>query len=65
MSGRPSSAHRLPRADLRYLETIARCGQVIQRVANRARALLALERGGAQAVVGYWTGLGRTALRKP
>jgi hypothetical protein len=37
----------LPPADRRYLGAIARDGQVIHRVANRARALLALADGDA------------------
>ena len=62
MSGRPSGIRRLSRADRRALEETLRDGQVIQRVANRARALLALARGDGPGVVSYWTGLGRTAL---
>lgn len=64
MRGRPSARHQLQRGDRGRLEAVARDGQVIQRVANRARALLALEPGEAHAVVRCWTGLGRTALWK-
>ena len=62
MSGRLPLEHRLRRADRTYLEEIVRDGQLIQRVANRARALLAFDHGETPAVVSYWTGLGRSAL---
>jgi hypothetical protein len=62
MRGRPPSPRHLPPADRRYLGAIVRDGHVIQRVASRARALLALADGEALPVVRHWTGLGRTAL---
>lgn len=62
--GRPPARHQLRAADRRLLEGVLQNGRVMQRIANRARALLALDRGETPAVVQTWTGLGRTALWK-
>src|ERR1051325_4575083 len=62
MAGHRIVAYRLRAADQRYLEAVARDGQLIQRVANRARALLALARGETSAAIGVWTGLSRMGL---
>ncbi len=62
MSGRQIVEYRLRRPEREYLEAIVRDGQMIQRVANRARALLALERGEQAATIGAWTGLSRMGL---
>ncbi len=45
MKGRKPLAHRLGAADRRYLLEIVTDGQLMQCIANRARALLALDRG--------------------
>ena len=44
MKGRKPAEYRLNTKDRRYLQEVASEGQMIQRVANRARALLALDR---------------------
>lgn len=62
MSGRKPFDYNLRAADRRYLKEIVTDGQLIQRVANRARALLALDRGESIALIVLWTGLTRMAL---
>jgi hypothetical protein len=51
-------------ADRRLLEAVVQNGRVMQRIANRARALLAMDRSELPSVITAWTGLGRTALWK-
>jgi hypothetical protein len=62
MRGRPSARHRLRAADRALLESVVNNGRVMQRIANRARALLALDRGERVGVITAWTGLQRGAL---
>lgn len=62
MRGRGPFEYHLRKADRRYLQEIADDGQVIQRVAYRARALLALDRGERIVVIVHWLGLSRTGL---
>ena len=45
MKGRRPLEYKLKEADRGYLKEIVKDGQLIQRVANRARALLALDDG--------------------
>jgi hypothetical protein len=61
-AGRPRRAHVVRAGDQRALEELLRDGRLAQRVANRARALLALGRGEAPGVIGQWTGLSRMGL---
>ena len=62
MRGRKASARCLRTRDRRWLQDLLVDGQLVQRVANRARALLALDHGDPFAEVSYWTGLQGTAL---
>jgi hypothetical protein len=62
MRGRHPLAYTLKSADRRQLEQIARDGQVLQRVAKRARALLALDQGERSIEIVHWTGVERTSL---
>lgn len=62
MKGRKPLEYKLRSADRRYLSEIATDGQLIQRVANRARALLALDRGERIADIRHWLGLSRMGL---
>ena len=62
MRGRHPLAYTLTTADRRHLEQVAGAGQVPQRVAKRAQALLALDRGERILEIGHWTGLRRTSL---
>jgi hypothetical protein len=45
MRGRTPLIYRLRKADRQYVHAVLADGQLIQRVASRARALLALDRG--------------------
>lgn len=62
MKGRKPLEYRLCDADRRYLNEIVADGQLIQRVANRARALLALDRGERIVEIGRWLGWSRKGL---
>ena len=62
MKGRKPLEYRLRNADRRYLNEIVADRQLIQRVANRARALLALDRGERIFEVVRWIGLSRMGL---
>lgn len=62
MKGRKPFAYKLHPADRRYLNEIATDGQLLQRVANRARALLALDRGERVVEIVHWLGLSRMGL---
>lgn len=62
MKGRKPLEYKLHSADRRYLNEIATDGQLIQRVANRARALLALDRGERVVEIVHWLGLSRMGL---
>jgi ERCC4-related helicase len=56
MKGRKPLEYRLHEADRQYLHTLLADGELIQRVANRARALLALDRGERIHAIGHWLG---------
>src|SRR5215210_1707897 len=62
MSGQRVVEYHVRAVDQRFLEAVVRDGQLMQRVANRARALLALARGEPSATIGRWTGLSRMGL---
>lgn len=62
MKGRRPFEYQLRKADRRYLQEIADNGQAIQRVAYRARALLALDRGERIIEIMHWLGLSRMGL---
>lgn len=57
MKGRKPFEYRLRDADRHYLNEVVVDGQLIQRVANRARALLALDRGERIVEIGRWLGV--------
>ena len=57
MKGRRPFEYQLRETDRRYLQEIADDGQVIKRVAYRARALLALDRGERIVEIMHWLGL--------
>ena len=62
MKGRRPGDYKLKAKDRCYLQAIATDGQLIQRFANRARALLALDRGERIVDILHWLGLSRTSL---
>ena len=62
MKGRKPSAYKLNVNDRRYLSQIVTDGRVIQRVANRARVLLALDRGERIVDILPWVGMSRMAI---
>ncbi len=62
MKGRKPAEYKLNPKDRRYLQEVANEGQMVQRVANRARALLALDRGERVVAIVLWLGIGRTSL---
>jgi len=62
MKGRRPGDYKLNAKDRRYLQALATDGQLIQRFANRARALLALDRGERIVDILRWLGLSRTSL---
>lgn len=62
MKGRKPSEYKLNVNDRRYLSKIVTDGQVIQRVANRARVLLALDRGERIVDILPWVGMSRMAI---
>jgi hypothetical protein len=62
MRGRKPFGYTLKAADRRQLEQLTRDGQVLQRVARRAQALLALDRGERIVEIVHWTGVERTSL---
>ena len=62
MSGRCPNDYKLQAGDRRYLNEVTRDGQVIQRIANRARALLALDRGARRVEIVEWLGVSRSSL---
>lgn len=62
MKGRKPLEYKLRDADRRYLNEVLADGQLIQRVANRARALLALDRGERIFDIVHWIGLSRKGL---
>lgn len=62
MKGRKPSEYKLNVNDRRHLSQIVTDGQVIQRVANRARVLLALDRGERIVDILPWVGMSRMAI---
>jgi Winged helix-turn helix len=62
MRGRKPSEYFLRAVDRQLLEQIARDGQGVQRVARRAQALLALDRGERIVDIVHWSGVERTSL---
>ncbi len=62
MRGRKPVAYRLREADRQYLQMIRADGQLIQRVANRVRALLALDRGERIVAIVHGLGWSRVGL---
>lgn len=62
MRGRIPSEHRFCDADRDTLAEVLADGQLAQRVAIRARVLLALDRGERSGVISHWLGLSRTGL---
>jgi hypothetical protein len=62
MKGRKPLEYKLNESDRRYLKQVATDGQVIQRVANRARVLLALDRGERIVDILPWVGMSRMAI---
>jgi hypothetical protein len=62
MRGRKPLEYRLREGDQQALQVLLADGQLIQRVANRARALLALDRGERLGDIVHWLGWSRTGL---
>lgn len=62
MAGRKSFEYRLHDADRHYLNAILHEGQLLQRVAIRARVLLALDRGERIGEIVRWLGVGRMTI---
>jgi hypothetical protein len=62
MKGRKPLEYKLIGADRRYLNEVLADGQLIQRIANRARALLALDCGERIFEIVRWIGLSRKGL---
>jgi hypothetical protein len=62
MRGRKPFEYRLREADREYVQAILADGQVVQRGANRARALLAMDRGERIVGIVHWLGWSRMGL---
>ena len=62
MRGRKPFAYRLCETDRRALQEILADGHLMQRVANRARALLALDRGACLVEIAHGLGWRRMGL---
>jgi Winged helix-turn helix len=62
MKGRKPLEYRLRAGDRQALQALLADGQLIQRVANRAQALLALDRGERLGDIVHWLGWSRTGL---
>ena len=62
MQGRRPGIHPLEDEDRAYLSDVLADGQIVQRVANRARALLAMDRGEHCDEISHWLGLSRSGL---
>lgn len=60
--GRWPDEYKLPARDRKHLTAIAADGSWLQRVATRARALLALDRGERMVATVRWLGVRRTTL---
>jgi hypothetical protein len=59
MKRRKPLAYPLREADRQYLQALLADGQLVQRVAHRARALLALDRGERIVEIVHWLGWSR------
>jgi biotin operon repressor len=62
MRGRKPEEYKLPPDDRQYLLELVYDGQLIQRIANRARVLLALDRGERIVEIVRWLGISRTSI---
>lgn len=62
MKGRKPLEYKLKEADRRYLYEILSDGKLMQRIANRAHALLALDRGEQILEIIHWIGFSRMGL---
>ena len=62
MRGRKPSEYSVTAGDRQLLVQVARYGQGQQRVARRAQALLALDRGERIVDIVHWSGIERTSL---
>jgi hypothetical protein len=62
MRGRQPAEYPLKAVDRQLLEQSAWDGQGVQRVARRAQALRALDRGERIVDIVYWSGVERTSL---
>ena len=62
MKGRKPFVYRLRAAERHYLHEIVKDGQQPQRVATRARTLLALERGDRIVEILRWLGVSRMGI---
>ena len=62
MKGRKPFEYKLKPTDRRMLKAKLGEGHLMQRIANRVRALLGLDSGERISAIGHWTGLSRTAL---
>ena len=62
MTGRKPLEYKLRGADRQSLNEILRDGHMSQRVATRARVLLALDRGERVAEIVHWLGVGRMTV---
>jgi len=62
MQGRKPLVYHLRNADEQDLQALVRIGEVPQRVANRARVLLALDRGERIVEIVHWLGVGRMTV---
>ena len=62
MRGRKPLEYRLREGDQQYLQALLADGLLIQRVAKRAQALLAWDRGERLGAIVHWLGWSRTGL---
>ena len=62
MTGRKPLEYKLRDADRQYLNELVRDGNLPQRVATRARVLLALDRGERVVEIVHWLGVGRMTV---
>ncbi|MCA1607237.1 MAG: helix-turn-helix domain-containing protein [Acidobacteria bacterium] len=62
MTGRKPLDYKLRDADRQYLNELVRDGSLPQRVAMRARVLLALDRGERIVEILHWLGVGRMTV---
>jgi hypothetical protein len=62
MRGRKPCEYRLNEADRQYFHALLADGKLVQRVATRARALLALDRGERLIAIEHWLGWSHMGL---